>query len=143
MATLSQDDILNALDTMTVLQLNDLVKALEEKFGVSAAAPVMMAGGPAAPVAEEKDTFEAVLVTAGAPAFAENEALSPLPTLRPVPAGTVHQVRLDVKCRRVEIAPGVWMTAWAYGDSVPGPTLHVRQGDRVVFTMTNRSNESA
>ena len=65
MANLTQDDILNALDTMTVLQLNDLVKALEEKFGVSAAAPVMMAGGPAAPVAEEKDTFDVVLESAG------------------------------------------------------------------------------
>ena len=68
MANLTQDDILNALDSMTVLQLNDLVKALEEKFGVSAAAPVMMAGGPAAgaPAAEEKDTFDVVLESAGA-----------------------------------------------------------------------------
>ena len=41
MANLTQDDILNALDSMTVMQLHDLVKALEEKFGVSAAAPVM------------------------------------------------------------------------------------------------------
>lgn len=65
MANLTQDDILNALDTMTVLQLNDLVKALEEKFGVSAAAPVMMAGGAAAPVAEEKDTFDVVLDSPG------------------------------------------------------------------------------
>jgi large subunit ribosomal protein L7/L12 len=66
MANLTQDDILNALDTMTVLQLNDLVKALEEKFGVSAAAPVMMAGGgAAAPAAEEKDTFDVVLDSAG------------------------------------------------------------------------------
>lgn len=65
MANLTQDDILNALDTMTVLQLNDLVKALEEKFGVSAAAPVMVAGGAAAPVAEEKDTFDVVLESAG------------------------------------------------------------------------------
>jgi large subunit ribosomal protein L7/L12 len=67
MANLTQDDILNALDSMTVLQLNDLVKALEEKFGVSAAAPVMVAGGAgaAAPAAEEKDTFDVVLESAG------------------------------------------------------------------------------
>lgn len=66
MANLTKDDILNALDSMTVLELNDLVKALEEKFGVSAAAPVMMAGGgAAAPVAEEKDTFDVVLESAG------------------------------------------------------------------------------
>lgn len=67
MANLTQDDILNALDSMTVLQLNDLVKALEEKFGVSAAAPVMVAGGAAAgpAAAEEKDTFDVVLESAG------------------------------------------------------------------------------
>jgi large subunit ribosomal protein L7/L12 len=65
MANLTQDDILSAIDTMTVLQLNDLVKALEEKFGVSAAAPVMMAGGAAAAVVEEKDTFDVVLESPG------------------------------------------------------------------------------
>ncbi|MFP5501317.1 MAG: 50S ribosomal protein L7/L12 [Candidatus Sericytochromatia bacterium] len=67
MANLTKDDILNALDSMTVLELNDLVKALEEKFGVSAAAPVMVAGGAAggAPAAEEKDTFDVVLESAG------------------------------------------------------------------------------
>ena len=68
MATLTQDDILNALDTMTVLQLNDLVKALEEKFGVSAAAPVMVAGGGAAgpaAAAEEQSEFDVILESAG------------------------------------------------------------------------------
>ena len=66
MATLTQDDILSAIDTMTVLQLNDLVKALEEKFGVSAAAPVMMAGaaGPVAAV-EEQTEFDVILESAG------------------------------------------------------------------------------
>ncbi|HEY9724586.1 MAG TPA: 50S ribosomal protein L7/L12 [Oscillatoriaceae cyanobacterium] len=65
---MTQDDILNALDSMTVMQLHDLVKALEEKFGVSAAAPVMVAGGAAggaAPAAEEKDTFDVILESAG------------------------------------------------------------------------------
>ena len=69
MASVTQDDILSTLDSMTVLQLNDLVKALEEKFGVSAAAPVMVAGGAAgggaAAAAEEKDTFDVVLESAG------------------------------------------------------------------------------
>jgi large subunit ribosomal protein L7/L12 len=68
MANLTQDDILNALDSMTVLQLNDLVKALEEKFGVSAAAPVMVAGGAAggaAPAAEEQSEFDVILESAG------------------------------------------------------------------------------
>ena len=56
---------------MTVLELNELVKALEEKFGVSAAAPVAVAAAPAAgaaaaPAAEEKTEFDVVLKEAGA-----------------------------------------------------------------------------
>jgi large subunit ribosomal protein L7/L12 len=66
MANLTKDDILTAVENMTVLELNDLVKALEEKFGVSAAAPVMMAGGPvAAAAAEEQTEFDVVLESAG------------------------------------------------------------------------------
>jgi len=62
-----KDAFLTALDSMTVLELNELVKAIEEKFGVSAAA---MAGpavaGPAAAAAEEKTEFNVVLLEAGA-----------------------------------------------------------------------------
>ena len=56
------------IKTLTVLELNELVKAIEEEFGVSAAAPVMMAGGaaPAAAAAEEKTEFDVILVEAGA-----------------------------------------------------------------------------
>lgn len=55
------------IKSMTVLELNELVKAIEEEFGVSAAAPVMVAGaGAAAPAAEEKAEFDVVLKSAGA-----------------------------------------------------------------------------
>ena len=55
------------IKTLTVLELNELVKAIEEEFGVSAAAPVMMAGPAAgAPAAEEKTEFDVILVEAGA-----------------------------------------------------------------------------
>lgn len=54
------------IKALTVLELNDLVKAIEEEFGVSAAAPVMVAGGAAAPAAEEKTEFDVVLKNAGA-----------------------------------------------------------------------------
>jgi large subunit ribosomal protein L7/L12 len=60
---------LTALDSMTVMELNDLVKAIEEKFGVSAAAMAAPAGagaGPAAAVAEEKTEFTVQLMEAGA-----------------------------------------------------------------------------
>jgi large subunit ribosomal protein L7/L12 len=63
-----KDQFLTALDSMTVMELNDLVKAIEEKFGVSAAAMAApaAAAGAAAPVAEEKTEFTVQLVEIGA-----------------------------------------------------------------------------
>jgi large subunit ribosomal protein L7/L12 len=62
-----KDAFLTALDSMTVMELNDLVKAIEEKFGVSAAAMAGPAtGGAAAAVVEEKTEFNVVLLDAGA-----------------------------------------------------------------------------
>jgi len=64
-----KDAFLTALDSMTVLELNELVKAIEEKFGVSAAAmaaPAAAGGGAAAAVAEEKTEFNVMLLEAGA-----------------------------------------------------------------------------
>ena len=71
MATMTKDDILEAISGMSVLELSELLSAFEEKFGVTAAAPVAVAaaaGGAAAPaeVAEEQDEFDVVLATAGA-----------------------------------------------------------------------------
>ncbi len=66
---LSKDDILNAISEMSVMDLVDLIKSIEDKFGVSAAAPVAVAAGPAAaaaPAAEEKTEFNIVLTAAGA-----------------------------------------------------------------------------
>ena len=65
----NKDDFLTALDSMSVMELNDLVKAIEEKFGVSAAAmaaPAAGGGGAAAPAAEEKTEFNVMLLEAGA-----------------------------------------------------------------------------
>src|ERR1041384_1754465 len=64
-----KDAFLTALDSMSVMELNDLVKAIEEKFGVSAAAmaaPAAGGAGPAAAVAEEKTEFTVQLMEAGA-----------------------------------------------------------------------------
>ena len=64
-----KDAFLTALDSMTVMELNDLVKAIEEKFGVSAAsmaAPAAGGGGAAAPAAVEQTEFTVVLKEAGA-----------------------------------------------------------------------------
>jgi large subunit ribosomal protein L7/L12 len=63
---MSRDQIIEAIKNMTVLELNELVKACEEEFGVSAAAPVAMAGAAVAAPVEEKTEFDVVLVSAGA-----------------------------------------------------------------------------
>jgi large subunit ribosomal protein L7/L12 len=71
MAKLSSEDLISAIEEMSVLELNQLVKALEEKFGVSAAAPMMMAAPAAgaaaggAEAAAEQTEFDVVLNTAG------------------------------------------------------------------------------
>ena len=63
---ITKEDILEAVGAMTVMELNDLVKAFEEKFGVSAAALAVAApGAAAAPAAEEKTEFTVVLNAAG------------------------------------------------------------------------------
>ncbi len=64
---MTREDIIQAIKEMSVLELNELVKACEEEFGVSAAAPVAVAGGAAAGAAEEEKTeFDVVLTNAGA-----------------------------------------------------------------------------
>jgi large subunit ribosomal protein L7/L12 len=64
---MSKDQIIEAIKEMTVLELNDLVKAIEEEFGVTAAAPVAVAGGAAGGEAVEEQTeFDVVLESAGA-----------------------------------------------------------------------------
>lgn len=70
MATLSKDEIIDAIGGMTVLELSDLIKAIETKFDVKASAPVAVAaapvaGGAAAAPAEEKTEFNVVLTVAG------------------------------------------------------------------------------
>jgi large subunit ribosomal protein L7/L12 len=69
--TLSRDELLDAIGNMTVLELAEFVKAFEDKFGVTAAAPVAVAaapgagGGAAAPAVEEQTEFDVVLQGAG------------------------------------------------------------------------------
>jgi len=65
---ITKDDLITAIETMSVLELSELVSALEEKFGVSAAAPVAVAGAAAAggeAAAEEQTEFDVVLTSAG------------------------------------------------------------------------------
>ena len=66
MATEKSLQILESIKSLTILELADLVKAVEEEFGVSAAAPVAVAGAAAAPAVEEKTEFDVVLKSFGA-----------------------------------------------------------------------------
>ena len=68
MASEKITNILEEIKSLTILELNDLVKAVEEEFGVSAAAPVgvVAAAGAAAPAAEEKTEFDVILASFGA-----------------------------------------------------------------------------
>jgi large subunit ribosomal protein L7/L12 len=68
MSAITKEQVVSFIETMSVLELSQLVKELETKFGVSAAAPVMMGGGAAAaagPAAEAKTEFTVVLAVAG------------------------------------------------------------------------------
>lgn len=86
MAKLTKDELMQAIEEMSVLELSDLVKALEEKFGVSAAA-MAVAAAPAAPAAdaapaEEQTVFNVVLASAGANKIGVIKAIRELvPTL--------------------------------------------------------------
>ena len=64
---MNAQEIISAVESMTILELADLVKAMEEKFGVSAAAPVAVAAGPAAAAeaVEEKTEFDVILKDVG------------------------------------------------------------------------------
>lgn len=73
MAKLSKEDLMTTIEEMSVLELSEFVKALEEKFGVTAAAPVAAAAAPAAgapteggEAAEEQTTFDVILAASGA-----------------------------------------------------------------------------
>ena len=62
---MTKEQIIEAVKNMTVLELNDLVKAIEEEFGVTAAAPVAVMGGAAGAAAEEQSEFDVILTSAG------------------------------------------------------------------------------
>ncbi len=63
---MNKEQIIEAIKSMTILELNELVKACEEEFGVSAAAPVAVAGAAAAEAVEEQSEFTVVLASPGA-----------------------------------------------------------------------------
>jgi nitrite reductase (NO-forming) len=68
---------------------------------------------------------------------------SPAPVdarLPPVESARLRRIRLEVSHKTIDVAPGVKYAAWTFDGMVPGPALHVRQGDTVAFTLINRTN---
>jgi nitrite reductase (NO-forming) len=74
--------------------------------------------------------------------FATGQALSFDAVLQPLYPGPVKEIRIDASNRLIDLAPGVKYSAWTLGDQVPGPTVRVRVGDRVRYTMSNRTDET-
>jgi nitrite reductase (NO-forming) len=74
-------------------------------------------------------------------AFAQGSSLSMDARLKPLDPAPVKEVRLDTTHKVIELAPGVKFSAWTFGDHVPGPVVRARVGDRIKFSMTNRSDE--
>jgi nitrite reductase (NO-forming) len=74
-------------------------------------------------------------------AFAEGASLNLGAKLAPLDPSPIKTIRLDTTHKIIEIAPGVKFSAWTFGDQVPGPTVRARVGDRIRFSMTNRSDE--
>ncbi|MES3004174.1 MAG: multicopper oxidase domain-containing protein [Pseudomonadota bacterium] len=75
--------------------------------------------------------------------FASGASVNMEAALKPLDPSPVKEVRLDTTHKIIEIAPGVKFSAWTFGDTVPGPVVRARVGDRIKFTMTNRSDEPA
>jgi len=73
--------------------------------------------------------------------FAEGSSLSMDAKVKPLDPSPVKTIRLDTTHKIIEIAPGVKFSAWTFGNQVPGPTARARVGDRIKFSMTNRSDE--
>lgn len=116
---------------------------------MGAAALVLSACNQDAPAKDPYDPSNMVFTSAPAKvtserhtgAFAEGKALTTVPTLNKLDPSPVKTIRLDTTHKIIEIAPGIKFSAWTFGDEVPGPVIHARVGDKVHFTMTNRSDE--
>ena len=91
---------------------------------------------------EEPDTIPPADVSHGEARIGGPEAdPAPVPAeLAPAERTRLHKIRLEMNHTPVTIAPGVRYAAWTLGGAVPGPALHVRQGDTVDFTLVNRAN---
>ncbi len=109
--------------------------------------PLVLLGGCNSAKQEYGNTYGAPEAVLGSELPTENkfysgEVLSDAPDVKPTPSGNVHHVRLDATHKMAEIFPGMKYRAWTFGDTVPGPVMRIKQGDKVIFTLTNRAEET-
>lgn len=74
--------------------------------------------------------------------LSSGNALSLTAELKPLDPAPIKTIQLDTSHKIIEVAPGVKFSAWTFGDQVPGPTVRARVGDKIRFSMTNRSDET-
>lgn len=99
---MSKEQIIEAIKGMSVLELNDLVKAIEEEFGVTAAAPVVQGGGGApAEAAEEKTEFDVILTDVG------GSKLNVIKVVRPITGLGLKEAKALVEGAPAPIKEGV------------------------------------
>jgi large subunit ribosomal protein L7/L12 len=117
---MSKDQIIEAIKEMSVLELNDLVKAIEEEFGVTAAAPVAVAGGAGAAAVEEQTEFDVILTEAGAQKIKVIKAVREITGLglkdakelvdnapKPLKEGIAKEEAEELKAKLEEVGAGV------------------------------------
>ena len=118
-----------ATAAIVIMGLVFLTAVVTARGTVSASAPNSMPG---------MDMSQAATAAPSVPAAtpsAPHHAMSPL--VPPAGSETTQKITLEVKDARLEVAPGVVADMWTFNGSVPGPVLHVRQGDTVDFTLIN------
>lgn len=117
---MTKEQIIEAVKEMTVLELNDLVKAIEEEFGVTAAAPVAVVGGAGGEAAAEQSEFDVVLTEAGGQKIKVIKAVREITGLglkeakelvdntpKPVKEGVSKEEAEELKAKLEEVGAGV------------------------------------
>ena len=116
------------------------ISAHNASTDASQAAASAKAASASAPAVATEGSVPSASFAGVAPANADAVAMShaAFPAALPAaPAGTVAHVHLAIADRVVTIAPGIRYEAWTFGNTAPGPVIHVRQGQRVAVTLTN------
>jgi copper-containing nitrite reductase len=119
--------------TTVVVTSNAAIGALA---ATPTAAPTVAPAATTAPATPQPSSGGHVMVAPN-PVSAAHPARDP--ALPPIPAGDVKQVTFTVTDQKIDVGAGMTLSAWTFGGSIPGPVLHVRQGDTVQFTLTNNS----